>query len=70
MHALTLPSHHISTYNYKGEKLGPAICGIKIMINTSVEKSPSIKVYQFTDPPLKKKNLRSTFVRLSVKWSL
>ena len=37
MHALTLASHHIYTYNYKGKKLGPARCGIKIkiMINTS-----------------------------------
>ena len=37
MHVLTLPSHHISTYNYKGKKLGPAMCAIKIkiMINTS-----------------------------------
>ena len=35
----------------------------------SVEKSPSVKVHRVTDPLLVL-NLRSTLVRLLVKWSV
>ena len=39
-----------------------------ILKDSSVEKSPSIKIHRVTDPPFF--NLSLTLVRLLVKWSL